>query len=243
MNSRFLRYPYSFVLYATCTLALFGTLYAQQSGERIVSAIDDIERITDAVLISNVAVGGKTVECGLFIKPPVENQPVTPFQAGPDWLSQMTISLVNRTDETIAFGSILFHFLDTGDCQALPCIGTELHFGKRPVVDAYDGRSGKPLKLEDSEKTPLDWKPRQTIVVHVSDYMGDIERNLSYLMSVAAVRRLKVYRGVFYFADGMQWSLGRYAVPDSAHPGKFKELPEDYFPGRRGNNWPPGYDY
>jgi len=61
---------------------LLGALHAQQTSERLVNANNDVEQITDAVVTSNIAVAGKTVECGLFIKPPVVIQPVTPFQTG-----------------------------------------------------------------------------------------------------------------------------------------------------------------
>ena len=226
---------------ACLTLGVLGALHAQQTSERLVSAKNDIEQITDAVLISNISVGGRTVECGLFIKPPVVIQPVTPFQAGPDWLSQMTISLVNRTNKIIAFGDIHLHFLETGDCRSAPCVGAELAVGQMPAVDAYEGRTGKPLRPEHPERPPLDWKPETTIVVHVSDYMDKIESNLADFMVPAAVTKVNVYRGVFFFADGMRWALGSYSVPDPDYPGKFKDLPADYFPGRRGNNWPPGY--
>ncbi len=221
---------------------LLGALQSQQTGEKVVK-VNQASQITDAVLISNVAVGGKTIECRLFIKPPVVIQPVTPFQASSDWLQQMTISLVNRTNKIIVFGGLIFHFLDTGDCsQAQPCVGAELHLGQRPAIDAYDGRTGHPLRLEHPERPPLDWKPEQTIVVHVSDYLADIEKRLADYMPVTAVTKANIYRGSFYFSDGMQWIPGRYSVPDPEHPGKFKDLPADYFPGRRGNNWPPGYN-
>ncbi len=229
--------------HALCLLlAFFGSLHAQESGEKVVKLMD-VEHITDAVLISNISVAGKTVECGLFIKPPVVIQPVAPFRAESNWLQQMTISMVNRTDKTIVFGGIIFHFLDVGDCSpAQPCVEAEIHLGQMPTIDAYDGRTGRPLRPEHPERAPLDWKPQQTIVVHVGDYMAEIERNLADFMPVADVTKVNVSRGVFYFDDGLSWSLGRYAAPDPQHHGKFKELPIDYFPGRRGNNWPPGYN-
>ena len=79
------------------------------------------------------------------------------------------------------------------------------------------------------------------MVIHVSDYADEIESDLSDFMLPTAVTKVKLYRGVFYFEDGMRWNLGRYSVPDPDHHGKFNQLPADYFPGRRGNNWPPGY--
>ncbi len=153
MIARSLRYSSSSIFYTACMMfGLLGALHAQQTGEKLVKLMD-IEHITDAVLISNVSVAGKTVECGLFIKPPVVIQPITPFQAGSDWLRQMTISLVNRTNKTIVFGGIIFHFLDVGDCSvAQPCVEAEIHLGQMPIIDAYDGRTGRPLKPEHPER-------------------------------------------------------------------------------------------
>lgn len=71
-------------------------------------------------------------------------------------------------------------------------------------------------------------------MVHVSDYIDDFEGSLSDFMPVTAITKVNIYRGPFYFADGMQWNLGRYSVPDPSRRGKFKELPADYFPGRKG---------
>jgi len=228
-------------LYTACVVfGLVGALHAQQTSERLVK-VNDVEHITDAVLISNVAVAGKTVECGLFIKPPVVIQPVTPFQAGNDWLEQMTVSLINRTGRTIVSGGIQLNFLDVGDCRSLPCVASFLRFGRMPDIDAFDGRTGKPNRPAH-EGPPLDWKPEQTIVVHVSEYMPEIEDDLANHWPVTAITKVNIYRGVFYFEDGMIWDLGRYSVPDPEHPGKFKKLPEDYFPGQRGHNWPPGYN-
>lgn len=242
MISRPLKRQYSMVFCAAVlALGLLGSLLARQGNARLVSARDDVEQINDAILISNIAVGGKTVECGLFIEHD-RVQPVTPFQASGDWLQQMTISLVNRTNKTIVYGSVIMHFVDTGDCVSLPCAGTELHFGHMPAIDAYDGRTGQPLRLEHPERPPLGWQSEQTYVVHVSDYMDKIERSLSNFMSESAVGKVNIYRSAFYFEDGMRWTPGRYSVPDPERPGKFNHLPVDYFPGRRGNNWPPGYD-
>lgn len=72
--------------------------------------------------------------------------------------------------------------------------------------------------------------------------MPEIATELSNFMPVTEVTKLTFSRGIIYFGDGMSWRLGRYTVPDPQHPGKVTELPVDYFPGARGNNWPPGHD-
>src|ERR1022692_4786577 len=106
------------------------------------------------------------------------------------------------------------------------------------------GRSltGQPVRLNHPERPPLDWGPEQTIVVHVSDYMPELEALLANFLPGSAATKVNVYLSAFYFADGMEWGLGRYSVPDPDHPGKFKPLPANYFPGKRGRNWPPGYN-
>jgi hypothetical protein len=227
---------------ACLALGLAGATHAQLTGERLVR-VTQISQITDAVMISNVAVGGRTIECGLWIKPPLVIQPFIPFEAGGDWLQQMTISLINRTNKTVVFGRVIFHFMDAGDCSsARPCPEALLEVGQIPAIDAYDGRTGQPMRRVHPERPALDWGPEQTIVVHVSDYMPEIEASLANFLPVSAVTKVNVYRGDFYFADGMQWNLGRYSAPDLDHPGKFKPLAADYFPGKRGRNWPPGYN-
>ncbi len=223
-------------------LAFAISVFAQQTLQVTVSAKDDIEQINDAVLISNIAVTDKTVECGLFIKPPAVVQPVAPFPAGSDWLQQMTISLVNRTDKMIDYGSLILHFMDTGDCQSTPCAGANLVFGKRPSVDAFDYRTGRPLPPDKVQRSPVYWKPETTLVIHVSDYLQQIERQVERFTPVTTITNVKIYRGIFFFGDGMYWQFGKYGVPDAEHPGKFKLLPANYFPGRRAHNWPPGYN-
>ena len=136
-------------------------------------------------------------------------------------------------------------FLDTGDCRSLPCAIEEIHLGQMPSVAAYDSRTGQPLKPEHPERQALDWKPGQTLAVRVADYVDEIEKRLSNHpnhLPVDAVSKVAVHIGPFFFADGMRWFGLRYSIPDPEHLGKFKDLPESYFPGKRRHNWPPGYN-
>ena len=227
---------------ACLLFALLGAARAHQtSSEKVVKA-DDPEHITDAVMIAEIAVSGNPVECGLFVKPPAVVQPVTPFQAGSDWLQQMTISLVNRTNKTIVFGAISLQFLDAGDCRTQPCRAYTIRLGQVPAINNYSARTGEPLKPDHPERPPLNWEPSQTIVVHVSDSLAEIKDALLSLSPVTEVTRVAVHIGPFFFNDGMRWNLGFYSVPDPERRGQFKHLPDNYFPGNRGHNWPPGYD-
>ncbi len=210
-------------------------------GEKLLRMME-ADRIPDAVMTTNVSVAGRTIECGLWIKPHAVLQPVAPFQAGDDWLRQTTVTVFNRTNKTIVYGSLIMHFPDTGDCRTAPCAGATIEFGQIPVVDAYDARTGKPYKPNHPEMAPLDWKPLQPLVVRIGDHMDDIERSyLSKLMPVTEVTQVNLSRGVIFFNDGMKWN-GTFSLPDREHPGKFKELPYRYFPGAREHNLPPGYN-
>ena len=221
---------------------LVGVALAQLApGEKLLYMKSAV-RIPDAVMITNISVAGKTIECGLWVKWPAVIQPVTPFQADDDWLRQTTIALFNRTNKTIVFGSIDLEFLDTGDCKSVPCSAATIELGQRPAIDAYDGRTGKPAKPAHPEMPPLAWKPLHTLVVRIGDHMDDIEHStLVDRMPVTEVTRVDLFRGAFYFEDGMKWN-GTFSVPDPEHPGKFNQLPFGYFPGARERNLPPGYN-
>jgi hypothetical protein len=242
MFFRFLEIRSWHALYGACVALAFVRLVpAQETSERTIQCNDPMQ-ITSPVLISNVAVSDKTVECGLFIKPPAVVQPITPFQASDDWLQHMTISLVNRTQQVIDFATVSLMFLDNAvDCRTQVCPLEQIHLGQIPKLDAFNGRTGQPLKPEQVGATPLAWSPGQTIVVHVSDFMDEIGAKLPNYEPVGSVRKVAVHIGPFFFRDGMRWAGNRYSKPIPENPGKFNDLPETYFPGRRNSNWPPGY--
>ena len=213
----------------------------QSENSRLVKA-DDPQQITDAVMISSVTVSGMNIQCGLFIKPPSEVQSVAPFAAAGNWLQNMDIALVNRTVRDIMFGALTIQFLDTGDCRRTPCAATELHFGQLPPVDAYYG-NGEPIKPESINGSTITWTPGKTLVIHVGDYRDQIEQALSgQNLNFVNVNRIALHIGPFFFRNGMRWALGFYSKPDPDRPGRFKYLPSDYFPGARGQNWPPGFN-
>ena len=221
-------------------LAPGRVLAFQATGEKILYANAPVQ-ITDAVMITSIAVEGRPIRCGLFVKPPAVVEPVTPFQAGPNWLQTTTISLINRTNKTIASGQLTLCFLDVGDCRHRPCPAGHIQLGQIPAIAAYDGRTGKPLPNPGTQ--PLDLKPDQALAVEVGAYWNDIldESGLEKFMPVTAVSKVRLDIGPFFFEDGMRWSGGGlYAVPDPEHRGRFQKLPDNYFPGKRNHHWPPG---
>ncbi len=86
----------------------------------------------DAVMITKVMLGNSEVKCGA----PVglrEFQPVVPFEAGGDWLQNLTVELLNRTSKTIAWMDIVLEFPETGDGQ-VPGGDVSLKHRQDPLV-------------------------------------------------------------------------------------------------------------
>ena len=164
-----------------------------------------------------------------------------PFQAGGDWLKNMTIYVKNRTDKAVAWVSVGLFFPDTGNgTPGEPISGLNIPLGRIPTVDIPTVKTadGKPLHLPPSFK-PLGLQPGQEVVVHLADYMDRIKSVVENVMPLSMVAKLKVGISDCYFNDGMRWG-GYYSVPDSIDPSKMKNLPSHYFPGNPRQHWPPG---
>jgi hypothetical protein len=144
---------------ALILIGLVAPACAQQvTSERIVQC-NELGHVTDAVLMTGVAVASQNVECGLFIKPHAGMQPVTAFRADNDWIQHMTISLINRTEKTISYASITLMFPDNvSNCHAQVCPMEQIHLGQIPEVDAYGARHGRQLTLEQRGRAPLGWE-------------------------------------------------------------------------------------
>lgn len=195
----------------------------------------------DAVVVTKVTVAGQEVQCGLTLGPK-DTQPVTPFQAGNDWLKQMDVYLFNRTNKMIVWVDVPLGFPETGSgrTRAEPqCIYSML-LGRTPAVDAFSHRTGKPFAVA-VQLRQIAFAPGQTLVLHVADYFDKIRDYVEQHMLLSGITKVVVHMGTFYFADGMRWQAGGgFSVPDPDHPGGFRHLGiGHFFPGRPSHNWPP----
>jgi hypothetical protein len=118
----------------------------------------------------------------------------------------------------------------------------QIHLGQIPEVDAYGTRHGRQLGLEQRGRTPLGWEPGKILTVNVADYVSDLPAKLAGYEQVNDVKKMGIYLDAFFFSDGMRWSQGIYSDPIPEAPGRFKNRPEMYFPGKSSKNYPPGYD-
>jgi hypothetical protein len=184
----------------------------------------------DAVTITKVTVAGQQIQPGKSggVR---EEERGTPFQADEDWLKNMSISLLNRTDKVIVCAQVQFFFPDTGDGVSQPITTYTITVGQRPESSLYyaDGSKIPP----DTTKKPLLFAPGQTLVIPVADYVDAIQSTVEEKIPLSQITKVNIRRANFYFVDGMRWDsvyTGYYA-PDSDHPGKYTKLAPNYFPG------------
>ena len=161
-----------------------------------------------------------------------------PFEAGRGWLNNMTIYVKNRTDKTVASATLLLNFPETGNGRTQPMWVYHIQLGRMPDVDAFNGKTGKPLRIDPGAK-PLNLQPGQEVVIQVGDYMDKIKAYVEKAMPLFYVTRVGVSVNECTFSDGMRYSAGAYSVPDASNHGKWKYLSSHYFPGDPHRYWPP----
>ncbi|MGB9458025.1 MAG: hypothetical protein WCB12_18390 [Bryobacteraceae bacterium] len=230
-------------LYRIAIALGFLAVAAAWSDSSVVSAFADDKVIevepqhrNDPVMITRVAFRDSDLQCGL-IASRTEVEPVTPFEAGDDWLQNLTLYLLNRTNKTIAFSNIVLAFPETGDGRSPqhPQRVYNLNLGRLPDFVAFSGRTGEPLR-QDPSRQSMSFAPGQTLPIHLGDYIDHIKASLDdipFTVTKCIIRRSSVV-----FDDGMRWD-GNYSLPDPDHPGKWKRVEGDYFPGIP--TWPPNY--
>jgi hypothetical protein len=195
--------------------------------------------ISKIVVGKRVMVLGKPISVNQYHSDPALILNNKPFEAENGWLNNMTLYIKNRTDKTVASATVLLSFPETGNGRTQPISIYHIRLGRIPAVDAFDGKTGRPLRVDPIAK-PLNLKPGQEIVVHVADYMDEIKAYVEKAMPLFYVTRVGVSINACTFTDGMRYSAGAYSVPDSSHHGKWKYLTSDYFPGKPRQYWPPG---
>lgn len=208
----------------------------------------DIDRQTsmDPVSIERITIGGQVIQPGVSTGPR-EDKPGTQFEADEGWLKNASIVLKNRTDKVIVWAGIELFFPDTGNGTASePLTAYTITLGQRPEIDSFK-KNGEKLP-SDPNKQLLFLAPGQTLVVHLADYIDEIQDRLEQSPGALAgdqplsrVTRVAIHRSEFLFADGMRWTdLDGFSIPDPNHPGQNSNLDRGrFFPGNPSHNWPP----
>jgi hypothetical protein len=204
--------------------------------QRTVHLVAALKR--EPVVITKVALGASTVQLGRWDRARDEQpDPDTPFTGNDDWLQNLTVYALNRTNQTIVFLNLQVDFPETtaGRTRA----ACQLNIGRIPAAAAFDYQ-GRPISQPPSAE-PLDFEPGQTLAVHLADYVDKIRRSVALTLPLFVLREVNIRYVSADFAGGMRWG-GVYQVFD---PGTsaWKRLDLAYFPGNREGHWPgsPGW--
>ena len=199
------------------------------AGAKYVEVDQDSPRY--AAKVVKVMVGNQVVTPGEFR--PHKGPSGVPFQAGDDWLKELTFTIKNRSSKTFVFLTFGVSFPDTdrpcsdsitGECNA-GGVGVEL--GRIPENAAYT-REGK--KVNQGSKQPIDFRPGQEMEISLAPYADEIRRKIEKQQPFSTIRRCFINVNLGWFEDGMMWSLVDYFVPDPSHYPWYRPVDDSQIP-------------
>jgi len=194
----------------------------------------------EPVVVTRITLGNVTVQSGRFVKPVGAAQdPVTPFPADDDWVQNLTVYLLNRTNQTIVYAHFNFSFPETTDWASRFRAAFPLTLGRIPESAAFD--RGKPIR-QRPESQPILFRPGQTLAIHLGDYIDQIKAHVEPARPLAALTTMDVGLAGFFFENGLQWS-GSFRVLDPQSSTWRRIDDPNYFPGDADGRWPgrPGW--
>jgi hypothetical protein len=152
------------------------------------------------------------------------------FQAGDDWLKNLSIVAANRTWKKIVFMRVFVSFPELKQSNGVEGgVGTEITLGRLPAIAAYD-RNGNPFHLGDEPSLELHSGYKISISFARDEPMlrGIVEKWQPF----STVSQCYVILKQVWFADGMHWDEGSYYYrPDPDHLGRYLRMESSYFPG------------
>ena len=202
---------------------------APVAGKKYVDVEQDSPRF--AARVAKVTVGNQVVIPGEFH--PHKGPSGVPFEAGDDWLKELTFTIKNRSSKTLVWLSFGIGFPDTltpcsesvtGECMR-GGVGVEL--GRIPENAAYTPE-GK--KLNQGSKQPIDFRPGQEMEISLAPYADELRRRIEEYQSFSTISRCFINVNLGYFEDGMMWALADYNVPDPSHYPWYKPADESQIP-------------
>src|SRR5208337_268415 len=196
---------------------------APVAGKKYVDVEPDSPRF--AARVVKVTVGSQVVTPGYFRYH--KGPSGAPFQAGDDWLKEMTFTIKNRSSKTFVF--ISFDIVLSEALASARTIGKVVELGRVPEVDAYTVEGNK---IDQGSQQPLDFRPGQEMEISVAPYADELRGKIEEIQPFSTANRCFINVAVGYFEDGMQWMLMDYSVPDPSHPGSFKPVDDSEIPVR-----------
>lgn len=147
------------------------------------------------------------------------------FQAGDDWLRNLSLVVKNRTSKNIVYIGLRLKFPQTK--AEGPVVEDSFAYGRIPDAVAYNAAGEK---LPQGSDRPILLAPGQQMTLSLAGHESEIREGLERLQPFSSISLCYIRHDV-YFDDGTAWWLGRYGAPDPAQPGKIIPMNGQYFPG------------
>jgi hypothetical protein len=233
---------------AGCGLALTVVLGLAFQHARVQAATSQMQRRAEPlvatkmspVVVTKITHGDVRVQSGRFVKPRgALSDPVTPFLADDEWVQNLTVYLLNRTNQLIVYVSINLTFPETTDLVTRFRAGYQVHLGRIPAAAAYE--NGRPVP-QPPERQPILFQPGQILAVHLGDYIDEIKADVERARPLAGLTTIHVNLSMCYFAGGgLRWNGGYSVFDPQSHA--WQPIARGYFPGDPDIRWPglPGW--
>jgi hypothetical protein len=165
------------------------------------------------------------VEVVKVMKGTTEIQPDVAFEAGDDWLKEISVSLRNVSPSKIVFVSVDAHLPETGEgTQKNPTVAAGNSVGQEPEQAMYSALTGQ--RRHEAAGEPINLEPGSELVIPIigeRDYEG-IKSLIEAKHAVSGVRKCEIWVTTVYFADGTKWAAGIYWRPDERQTGKYLRM-------------------
>ena len=159
-----------------------------------------------------------------------------PFQAGDDWVKNLTVVLKNLSNRKITAVTIGIRFPGSPGSDAIQrdptgqsVIGAGITLGRTPAHYARtpEGEVLRPA----STGTPLQIGTGQELTIALANYYDDIKGQVEAERPISGVPNCWIVISRVYFDDGTQWAADVFYKPDPAASGKLIRTSADQWWG------------
>lgn len=163
------------------------------------------------------------------------------FNAGDDWLKDLSFTIKNVSDKTITYLEVYCDLFETSDwakelaahsTPANPGLGQANNtVGWRPEHALYSPRLGRMSAPDSTRRPAFQLAPGQEFTIPLQDprTYSDLKSEVEARKPMSAINACNAGLGAIFFADGTQWQSHHYLRPTD-QPGRYEPMPANEVP-------------
>lgn len=156
-----------------------------------------------------------------------EVNPGVPFEAGDNWLDDISVVVKNISSSDIILVSIMGDLPETGaGTKASPRVPAANTVGRRPEAAMVSPRTGR--RYPEIASKPINLEPDKELTMSLlsRDYSEDFRSLVTAKQPLSSITQCDLSVAMIYFADGTRWAHS-YSEPDPTKPGRYKSISFD----------------